>query len=170
MRWSRLGIAMMLARHGGGMAAGALRGLLDVGFQIAALFLLPSTLLRLWRRAGGAGRRASRRLAGAARLGGFARAACSICSARCRGSSTSRSTRNTRASSALSGSSSTIRYSPGLAILQRVIANARHALLSVLLGFGDRAARRGEPRLSVRAQHRSPTRSARSRRRCGGRS
>ena len=29
-----------------------------------------------------------------------------------------------------------VRYSPGLASLERVISNARHALLSVLLGFG----------------------------------
>jgi voltage-gated potassium channel len=29
-----------------------------------------------------------------------------------------------------------VRYSPGLVILERVIGNARHALLSVLLGFG----------------------------------
>ena len=105
------------------------------------------------RRAGGARRRAPRRDGGRGSPGRPRSAACSISSARCRGCSTSlfrpqlrepvrlhlgvqARPLSRRAWRACGGSS----------------ADARHALLSVLLGFRHRAARRGEPRLSAGAR------------------
>ena len=63
-----------------------------------------------------------------------------------------------------------VRYAPGLAGLQRVISDARQRPAVGPPRLLHRSARLRQPRLSDRARGRSRRSSARSRRRCGGRS
>ncbi len=127
------GIAIMLADTVQGWRQGH-RGVLDTGFQIACGFFFAEYLLRLAAAPGapGAYRRGWRaRLAWAVSAGGlfdligvlpgvldivFSPKYASLYG--------------------FIWAFKPVRYAPGLASLQRVISHARHALLSVLLGFG----------------------------------
>jgi voltage-gated potassium channel len=110
-------------------------GALDAGFQIVCAFFLAEYLLRLWAAAGAPGAaqhgKWQSRLAWAGSLGGvfdFFGALPGVLDI----------VFNPRYASLFGfiWAFKLVRYSPGLVILERVIGNARHALLSVLLGFG----------------------------------
>jgi voltage-gated potassium channel len=108
---------------------------LDAGFQIVCAFFFAEYVLRLWAAPGAPGAahhgKWRSRLAWAGSLGGvfdFLGALPGVLDI----------VFNPRSASLFGfiWAFKLVRYSPGLVILERVIGNARHALLSVLLGFG----------------------------------
>jgi voltage-gated potassium channel len=107
---------------------------LDAGFQIVCAFFFTEYVLRLWSAPGAPGAHHGKwrsRLAWAGSLGGvfdFLGALPGVLDI----------VFNPRYASlfAFIWAFKLVRYSPGLVSLERVIGNARHALLSVLLGFG----------------------------------
>ena len=110
-------------------------GALEAGFQVVCAFFFAEYVLRLSGGTRSSRRGAPRKVAVAARLGHLARR-----HVRFPRRASRRARHRVRPGYAsLFGfiwAFKLVRYSPGLASLERVISNARHALLSVLLGFG----------------------------------